>query len=107
MPSQRAPNRGLAGDPPTSAQDVAGDCQLMGGCANVPRCVMENEVLEIDEFAVDPQRGAGIGEILTLEEARADRGSGNALVETGQRDTGVKSRPHQGCHADFREIVSH
>ncbi len=35
---------GLAGDPPTSAQHVAGDCQLMGGCANIFRGVMEDEI---------------------------------------------------------------
>lgn len=68
---------------------------------------MENEVLEMDEFTVDPKRGARIGEILTLEEAGADRRPRNTLVETHQSDTGVKSRPHQGCHADFREIISH
>lgn len=29
------PIRGLAGDTPTGSQHVAGDCQLMGGCANI------------------------------------------------------------------------
>jgi hypothetical protein len=48
-------------------------------------------VFEMDEFAVDPQRGAGIGELGTLEEARADRRAGDPLVATGQSDSGVES----------------
>ena len=66
------PIGGLAGDPPTRAQDVAGDCQLMGRCANILRGVVEDEVFEMDEFAVNPQRGAGIGEMGAFEEALAD-----------------------------------
>jgi len=61
----------------------------------------------MDEFAVDPQRGAGIGEILPLKKAGADGRARNALVQTCKRDAGVESRSHQGCHADFREIISH
>lgn len=76
-------------------------------CANIARGVVENEVFEMDEFAVDPQRGACIGELGALEEAHADGRTGNTFVETRQFDTGAKSRLHQGCHADFREIVRH
>ncbi|ARS66147.1 hypothetical protein CN204_17925 [Sinorhizobium meliloti] len=68
---------------------------------------MEDEVFQVDEFAVDPQRGAGVGEVRSFEEALVDRRTGNPLVETGQRDAGVESRSHQGAHVDFREIVSH
>jgi hypothetical protein len=35
----------------------------MGGRANILRGVVEDEVFEMDEFALDPQRGAGIGEV--------------------------------------------
>ncbi|MNL49396.1 hypothetical protein D3C87_1723250 [compost metagenome] len=49
------PIRGLAGDPPTSAQGVTSDCQLMGRRANILCGVMEDEVFEMDEFAIDPQ----------------------------------------------------
>ncbi len=42
-----------------------------------------------------------------LDPSLTDRRASDALVETGERDTGVESRPHQGAHADFREIVSH
>ena len=34
--------------------------------------VMEDKVFEMDELAVDPQRGAGVGEVLPFEEAGAD-----------------------------------
>ena len=97
----------MARDPPAGAQHVTSDCQLMGRCANIPRGVMEHEVFEMDEFAVDPQRGAGIGELGAFEEANADGRTGDALIKTGECDAGVESRSHQGCHADFREIVSH
>jgi hypothetical protein len=31
----------------------------MGGCANILCGVVEDEVFEVNEFAVDPQRGCG------------------------------------------------
>jgi hypothetical protein len=40
--------------------------------ADVGTCVVENEILEMHELAVEPQRGAGIGEVLAFEEAGAD-----------------------------------
>ncbi|MBU3995162.1 MAG: hypothetical protein KKF42_05215, partial [Actinobacteria bacterium] len=89
------------------AYDVAGDGQLVGRCAIIAGGVVEDEVFEMDEFAVDPQRGAGVGKLRSFEEARADWRTGDALVETRERDAGVKGRPYQGCHADFRDIVSH
>jgi hypothetical protein len=45
----------------------------MGGGADIAGGVVEDEVFEMDKFAVDPQRGAGIGEVLALAEAGADR----------------------------------
>ena len=33
---------------------------------------MEDEVFEVDEFAIDPQRGAGVGILGALEEAASD-----------------------------------
>lgn len=61
---------------------------IMGGVVN-------EEVVEMDEFAVDPERCAGIGKILPFEEAGADSRAGDTLVETGQGDPGVESRPHR------------
>ncbi len=68
---------------------------------------MEDEVFEMHEFAVDPQRGTCVGELGPLDPAVPDRRTGGALVETRQSDTGVESRPHQVSHADFRKIVRH
>jgi hypothetical protein len=68
---------------------------------------MEDEVFKIDEFAVDPQRGAGVGKVGAFEEALTDWRTGDALVQARERHTSVKCWPHQGCHADFCEIVSH
>ncbi len=79
----------------------------MGGRANIAGGVVEDKILEMHEFAINPQRGAGVGEILPFEEACTDRRAGNALVETRQGDGSVKSRAHQVRHADFLEIVSH
>lgn len=49
---------------------------------------MEDEVFEMDELAVDPQRGAGIGEVLAFDPSLTDRRAGNPLVETGESDCG-------------------
>lgn len=54
-------------------QDVAGDGQFMGRGAAVRAGVVQNQTVEMDQFTIDPQRGAGIGEVRALEEALADR----------------------------------
>ncbi len=58
---------------PSGAQDGMGDGQFVGGRADIEAGVMQDEILEMHEFAVDPQRGDGVGKILTLEKAVADR----------------------------------
>ena len=60
----------------------------MGGCANILSGVVEDKVLEMDQFAVDPQRGTGVGEILTLDPPASDGRAGDALVKARQSDTG-------------------
>lgn len=35
---------------------------------------MEDEVFEVEELAVDPQRGAGIGEVLAFDPSPTDLG---------------------------------
>ncbi len=103
--------QGLVGrlprNPPAGSQHVASDGEFVGWGAGIAKGVVEDEVFEIDEFAVDPQRGAGVSEVLPFKEAGANRRAGDALVQTRQSNTGVKSRPHQGIHADFREIIRH
>jgi hypothetical protein len=74
----------LGSDAPAGAQYVAGDCQLVGGCANISDIVMKDEIFEMDEFAVDPERGAGIGELAAFYPSLADRRTGDALVEASE-----------------------
>ncbi|MNV41024.1 hypothetical protein D3C71_1326460 [compost metagenome] len=85
----------LGGDPPAGSQYVTSDCQLMGRCANIPRGVMEDEVFEMDELAVDPERRTGVGELGALDPSLTHRRTGDALVQTRQSDTGIESRPYQ------------
>jgi hypothetical protein len=42
---------------------------------------MEDEVFEMDEFAIDPQRGAGVGEVRAFDKALSYLRSSNPLVE--------------------------
>lgn len=97
----------MGGNAPASAQHIAGDGEFVGGCANIAGGVVEDEVFQVNEFAIDPQRGAGIGELGALDPALADLRTGHPLVQTRESDAGVKSRLHQGCYADFREIIRH
>ncbi|MNU11914.1 hypothetical protein D3C72_2601490 [compost metagenome] len=61
----------------------------------------------MDELAVDPQRGAGIGKVGAFEKAFADRRAGDALVEAGERDSGVGEWPQQALDGQVGEIVRH
>ncbi|MER9566579.1 hypothetical protein [Mesorhizobium sp. M0571] len=46
--------------------------------------VVQDKVLEVDKFALEPERGSGIGKMLALDKAVADRRTGNPLVEADQ-----------------------
>ncbi len=83
---REGPGGGMGGDATASFQDVAGDCEFVGGCTDVAKRVMQDEVLEMDEFAVDPERGMCLEEVGALEKALADGRAGNALVEAGKRN---------------------
>ena len=67
---------------------------------------MEDEIFEMDEFAVDPQRCAGVGEILPFEETGTDPSAFYALVEPRQSDVGDQSRPHQVTNPDFLDVYT-
>jgi len=51
----QCPGGGLPGDPPAAAQHVAGNGQLVGWRADIGSGVVQNEVLEVDEFTIDPE----------------------------------------------------
>lgn len=53
----------------------------MGGSANVHAGVVEHKVIEVDKFAVQPQTGAGIGEVCPADCAVADWAFGQPFVE--------------------------
>jgi hypothetical protein len=50
-----------------------GASQLVGGRAHVHDGVMKHEVLEMDEFALDPERGGGVGKMRPRDPSLADR----------------------------------
>ncbi|QFI70523.1 hypothetical protein EKH55_5649 (plasmid) [Sinorhizobium alkalisoli] len=45
----------MPGDAPTGAQDVAGDGELVGGGTYVASGVVEDEVFEVNQFAINPR----------------------------------------------------
>jgi hypothetical protein len=45
----------MRGDAPARAQNIAGNGQFVGGCADVAGGVVQDKVFEMDKFAVDPQ----------------------------------------------------
>lgn len=85
----------MGGDATAGFQDVAGDGEFMGGSTDVPERVMQDEVFEMNEFTVDPERGMRVEEMRALEKAITDGRAGNALVETGKRDGSLRDRPQQ------------
>jgi hypothetical protein len=97
----------MSGDASAGFQDVAGDGEFMGGSTDVPERVMQDEVFEMDKFAVDPERGMRVEEMRALEKALADGRAGNALVETGKRDRCLGDWPQQAPDGQFGEIVRH
>lgn len=49
---------------------------------------MQDEVLEMNEFTVDPERRMCLEEVAALKKALADGRAGNALVQAGKGDCG-------------------
>ena len=57
--------------------------EFVGRGADVHAGVVQDEVLEVDEFALEPQCGGRVGEVLALDKTVADRRAGQPLVEAG------------------------
>ncbi len=76
----------LRSDAPASPRNVADAGDFVGGCANIPRGIMDDEVFEIDEFAVDPQRGASVGEVGSFDPTRP---TGERAVRSSRRACAV------------------
>ena len=72
------------GDAAAGAQHGMRPGQLMGRGANVHVGVVEHEVVDVDQLAVEPQAGRGVGEVGAGDKAVADRAFGEPLVEPGR-----------------------
>lgn len=58
--------------------------QFGGGGAGVETGIMENQILELDECAVEEEVGYGFGEAIAFAPAVADRAPCDTFVETGE-----------------------
>ena len=85
----------MGGDAATGFQDVAGDGEFVGGGADIAKRVMQDEVLEMNEFTVDPERGMRVEEMRALEKALANRRVGDALIEPSKGDRCLGDWPQQ------------
>ena len=61
----------------------------MGRRANIVTGVVEDEILEVDQLTVHPERCAGIGEVKPLKDTVGERRPRRALVETNERYLGT------------------
>lgn len=64
--------------------------ELVGRGSDVHVGVVQDEVFDMDELAVEPQRRRGIGKVEPLDETVADRAFVHALVEAGQKVFGCR-----------------
>lgn len=81
--------------------------QLVGRGADVHAGVVEDKVVEVDEFAVEPQTGAGVGEVHPADRAVAYWAFGQPLVEAGERILGGGERPGElGPGQRFGDLVA-
>lgn len=92
-PSRASPRRcGVA----RAARLRAGE--IVGRGANVHAGIVENEVVEVNELAFEPQAGAGVGEVRASDAAVADWALDEALVEP--RERGNFSLAYYRCPGD-------
>ncbi|RWX58171.1 hypothetical protein EOA24_39515 [Mesorhizobium sp. M2A.F.Ca.ET.039.01.1.1] len=64
--------------------------ELVGRGADVHVGVVQDEVFDMDELAVEPQRRGRVGKMLALDKAVSDRAFEHALVEPGQKVFGCR-----------------
>jgi hypothetical protein len=67
------------------AQHRLGARHFMRRRPDVHARVMQDEILEHDELAGEPEAGAGVLEMRPADETLSDRARSNALVEPGER----------------------
>ena len=93
---QRPVGLGL-GDAAAGAQHGMRPGELMGRGADVHVGVVEHEVVEVDQLAVEPQAGRGVGEVGAGDPTVADRAFGEPFVEAGEGILGGGERAGEFC----------
>ncbi|MBB3571114.1 hypothetical protein FHX05_005254 [Rhizobium sp. BK491] len=53
----------------------------MGRSANIPICIVENEILDMDKLAGDPHAGNQLGEMCPFRVALPNRATPDNLIE--------------------------
>ncbi|ANL30115.1 hypothetical protein AMC90_PA00005 (plasmid) [Rhizobium phaseoli] len=86
----------LRGNPPTASQNVAGNGEFMGRRADVVAGVVQHQVFEMHQLAVDPQRGAGVSKMGSFDPSAPHVGTGNTLVEPRQGAASLGDGQQQG-----------
>ena len=69
--------------------------EFVGGRSDVHAGVVQHEVFEVDELALEPERGGGVGEVGPRDPAVADGARSQPLVEPRQRVFGARERPRE------------
>ena len=92
--AEKAARRG-GGDTPTRPQHRMGAGQFVGGRAKIHFGVMEDEVFEVDEFAGEPQAGAGVVKMRAGVKTVAQGAGAQALVEAGEGVLGGDDSRHE------------
>ena len=78
--------------------------ELVGRGADVHVGVVQDEVFEVDELALEPERGGRVGEMLALDKAVAHRRTGQPLVEARQNLGRARDRPDQGVQGQIVRV---
>jgi hypothetical protein len=94
-------------DPAARSQDGVCDDEFVGWSANVHMRVVENEILDMDEFTRNPHAGSRIVEMPPLDEAGANRTTSRALVEPGELVLGATYVRKQHLEGQIGQSVSH
>ena len=78
--------------------------ELVGRRADVHVGVVQDQVLEVDELALEPERGGRVGKVLALDKTVAHRRAGQPLVEARQNLGRARDRPDQGLQGQICRV---
>lgn len=84
-----------------------GDRDFVSRRANIPICIVENQILDMDKLAGHPHAGSRLRKMLSLGKPLAYRAVPDNLVEAGKLILWRRRRVQQGGDGQFREVVSH